>query len=457
MGFNWKFWQGQVEKSHAGEYGALAPFVPTSGNVNAFKSFLKGGTLSVDHRLAYSLHDRAAPLANATNMIADSVAQLDLFVIDSENVKVEDSELLSVLNAPGFGQTRTQIIEDFTLSFLLTNNAYWITDKFQKTLRTAKPFNVSPRASQRDSYAEEYRVTMPNGSNQASFVRQDDWTFTDRFNNQLLHIKTKTNDDGLEGRSPIEPIFTDIGQRISGGTHNLAMLTNGLRPTGSFSTEGDLSDEQYGRLKEQVEKQHAGADNAGGFFITEGGLKYIDMAKTNREMDYVKIIESSDKAIAQAYRVPLPLVTSDAQTFDNFDKSTQAFYDDAVFPVAEIVIASISTILGIEEGFTLTFDKTEVPAIRLRRLNEAQTKHKIGAFSDNETRLDLAMEPYEGGDIIYKPSTSIAVGSDDGALDEGEIEGEDEDEDEDKEFIEICVKDGMTEAEAKALWSTLNG
>lgn len=451
---NWKFWQKQTAvKSALPDYGNLWPMVSGAQAGNVFKSFLKGGSLSVDHRLAYMLHDRAAPLANATNRITDAVAQLDPFVVNSEGEKVDSSAVLDVLNDPGFGQTRTQIIEDFTLGFLLTNNAYWITDTFRKTLRTSKPFNVDPRANTRDAYVDEYRVTSPNGAGQSLFSREKDWKFLDRFGNELLHTKTKTRDDGLEGRSPIEPIFTDIGQRISGGTHNLALLQNGLRPTGNLSTEQDLSEEQFARLKEQIEQEHAGAENAGSFLITEGGLKYNDMAKTNREMDYVKIISSSSESIALAYKVPLPLVTTQSQTFDNFAQATQSFYDDAVFPTADIVFEAIAKILQIEEGFTLTYDKNEVPAIRQRRLDEAKTKHGIGAFSDNETRVDLATEPYEGGDVIYKPSTSTPVGSDDGALDQGKIEEGDK---EFREFIAICKSEGQTEQEAKALWSTLN-
>ena len=447
---NWKFWQKQaVQKSHSGDYGNLWPFASAPGDINLFKSFLKGGTLRVDSRLAYTLYDRAAPLASAVNRITDAVAQLDPFIVGPDDVKVDESAVLDTLNNPGFGQTRKQIIEDFTIAFLLTNNAYWITDTFRKTLRTSKPFNVSPKANTRDAYVDEYRVTSPNGAGQAHFKRQKDWTFTDGFKNELLHTKTKTRDDGLLGRSPIESIFTDIGQRISGGTHNLALLQNGLRPTGNLATDHDLSPEQFDRLKEQIKQEHAGAENAGSFLITEGGLKYVDMAKTNREMDYVKIISSSSEAIATTYKIPLPLITTTAQTFSNFNQAAQSFYDDAVFPTAEIVFDSIGKILQIEEGFRLVFDKNEVAAIRQRRLDEASTKHKIGAFSNNETRVGLETEPYQGGDVIYKPSTLVPVGSDDGALDEGEIEGEG------KEFIEICKADGMSEAEAKALWSNL--
>lgn len=438
------------KKSVVSTDGSLALLIPSHSDINVFKSFLKGGLLRVDHRLAYTLHDKAAPLANATNRIADAIAQLETFVVDEDDVKVDESAVLDVLNDPGFGQTRTEIIQDFVLAFLLTNNAYWITDRFKKTLRVPKPFNVSLTANVRDAYVDEYCVTSPNGASRAMFNRQPDWKFLDQLNNELVHIKTKTRNDGLEGRSPIEPIFTDVGQRISGGAHNLALLTNGLRPSGNLSTDQELSDDQYARLKEQIEKQHAGAENAGNFLITEGGLKYVDMAKTNREMDYVKIIATSSEAIAQAFKVPLPLVATTAQTLDNFSQATLSFYDDAVFPTAEIVFHSIEKVLGIEEGFHLTFDKNEVPAIRMRRLQEASTKHSIGAFSDNETRVGLATEPYEGGDTIFKPANLIPVGSDDGALDGGEIEGDA------KEFITLCIREGMSRTKAAVLWCQLN-
>lgn len=116
---SWQFWKKQaVQKSTShGAYGHLGPFVSSPCDINVFKAFLKGGLLRVDHRLAYTLHDRAAPLSNATNRITESVAQLDLFVIDPDGMKVEKSAVLETLNSPGFGQTRQQLIEDFTLAF----------------------------------------------------------------------------------------------------------------------------------------------------------------------------------------------------------------------------------------------------------------------------------------------------------------------------------------------------
>ena len=74
----------------------------------------------------------------------------------------------------------------------------------------------------------------------------------------------------------------------------------------------------------------------------------------------------------------------------------------------------------------MTFDKDEIPAIRERRINESASKHKIGVFTDNETREDMGFEGYPEGDIVYKPSNLLPAGEEDGARDGGEIEASDE-------------------------------
>lgn len=423
-------------------------------DLSSFLSYINGGYMSVSASNAYDLFDTAAPLANAVDKIAGAISGLTPVVRTDDNELVTKSNALDVLRNPGFGQTYQQFIEDFAVAYLLTRNAYAITDPFKRTIRTPKPFCVDPQANESDGYAGSYRVTSLNGSGIFEFnreIKSGEWLFKDALGQELFHIKGQTDNDGLLGRSPIEAILVEISQNIEGGKHNLSLLQNGLRLSGMMSTEQELSDDQYTRLKEQVDSQLQGSDNAGQYMLGENGLKFVEMSTTNKDMDYATVLKYSKEEISNKYNIPLPLISSDGQTFNNYSTAVQALYDDAVFPIAEILFNGIGKALGIDEGLKLTFDKDEVPAIRERRINEAATRHKIGVFTPNETRDTMGVEPFPGGDTVYQAANLLPIGEDDGAQDGGEIVS-----DEEKGFMNVLQKQyGMTKEEAREEWLKL--
>jgi HK97 family phage portal protein len=426
-------------------------------SIEDFKRWLSDGNFTFTGQLAYDLYDRSAPLSTAVNRIANAVAGLEPQVRNSQGEMVEASKVLDVLKDPGFGQSYHQFILDYALSYLLSGNAYLITDPFKISLRTPKPFYVAIKANNGDGYPECYTVTTVQNGTQQRFnreVKNGEWVFQDNMSQKLTHVKNATTNSNLEGRSLVESILIEISSNINGSRHNLSVLNNGMRPSGMFSTDDELSDEQYGRLKEQLDQEQSGVTNAGNNLIADGGLKFIEMSKSNRDMDFINVMKYSKEAIASKYNVPLPLMSSESMTLSNYMTAVENLYDDAVFPLAELLFNSIGVALDIEEGNVLTFDRDEVPAIRERRIREAANRHAIGVFSDNETRQGLGYESYEGGDTVYKPSTAVPVGDEDGALDQGEIAENDiiEETEEEKQFKLACKEMGLTKEAAHIEW-----
>lgn len=434
-------------------------FAPGGGgfesfDINDFKRFLSDGRFLVGSRLAYDLYDRASPLSNSVDKIAGAIANLKPMVRTIDGELVKDSKVIKVLDNVGFGQSYPQFIQDYGISFLLTRDAYLITDPFRRTLRTPKPFDVEIEANNNDGYVDNYRVTAMNSGKQATFNREvvgNTWIFKDDFDQELFHLKGQTSDDGLSGRSPIESILVEISQNVEGSKWNLSLLQNGMRPSGMFSTDTELSDDQFERLKEQMDQEQSGSGNAGNNIVADGGLKFVEMSTTNRDMDYINILKSSKIEVASKYNIPIPLISPDNMTLANYAIAEQAFYDNAVFPIAELLFTSIGKALDIEEGQVLTFDKDEIAAIRERRINEAAARHKIGVFSDNETREGLGFEGYPEGDTVYKPSAMLPVGQEDGARDGGEIEQDEEK----KAFLKSCHEMGLSKEESLLQWISI--
>ena len=132
---------------------------------------------------------------------------------------------------------------------------------------------------------------------------------------------------------------------------NKALLDNAARPSGALSYEpGDganLSNEQFERLKRELEEQFAGATNAGRPLLLDGGLEWQSMALSPAEMDFVALKEAAARDIALAFGVPPVLVglPGDA-TYANAREAGRALYRQTVLPLAGQVLRALETMIG---------------------------------------------------------------------------------------------------------------
>ncbi len=96
----------------------------------------------------------------------------------------------------------------------------------------------------------------------------------------VMHLRTFHPEDDYYGLSPLEAAAFGIDIHNSSQNWNKALLDNAARPSGALMFEpsegapGHLSDEQFKRLKEELEENYQGAVNAGRPFLLEGGLKW---------------------------------------------------------------------------------------------------------------------------------------------------------------------------------------
>lgn len=96
----------------------------------------------------------------------------------------------------------------------------------------------------------------------------------------IMHLRTFHPEDDYYGLSPLEAAAFAIDIHNSSQNWNKALLDNAARPSGALMFEpsegapGHLSDEQFKRLKEELEENYQGAVNAGRPFLLEGGLKW---------------------------------------------------------------------------------------------------------------------------------------------------------------------------------------
>lgn len=117
----------------------------------------------------------------------------------------------------------------------------------------------------------------------------------------IMHLKTFNPEDDHYGLSALEPSAFAVGIHNSAADWNKALLDNAARPSGALlfepsdGTPANLSDEQFKRLKAELEDNYQGAINAGRPFLLEGGLKWHAWVPANDEID----IPTTDVALGQ--------------------------------------------------------------------------------------------------------------------------------------------------------------
>ncbi len=234
---------------------------------------------------------------------------------------------------------------------------------------------------------------------------------------QIRNFSTKSH-SLLRGQSLLVAASNEARQHILGGKHNVSLLKKGARPSLVMHYASDTSIDEFEESKATIEAAVSGYDNAGKVIVTEGGqLQVEQMSTSNVDMDFGKLQDMAKQAVALQYHVPLPLITTDATTLNNYQVALLALYDDAVLPLAGRIFGGLSDFLlpryGLDPSrYRITYNPDQITALQARRLDELKVRSDLQIESDNELRELLGREPYEGGEVMRKPANLVPVGSD---------------------------------------------
>jgi len=123
----------------------------------------------------------------------------------------------------------------------------------------------------------------------------------------ILHVRLFHPDNDHYGMSPIEAAAAAIDIHNAAGGWNKALLDNSARPSGALvyaAKSGNLTGEQFARLKSELEAGFQGARNAGRPLLLEGGLDWKPLSLSPKDMDFVEAKHAAAREIALAMGVP---------------------------------------------------------------------------------------------------------------------------------------------------------
>jgi HK97 family phage portal protein len=285
-----------------------------------------------------------AVVYRAVRMVAEAAASVPLLLYQGEE-EITEHPLLHLLARPSPGASTPDLFEAWYGFLLVSGNAYIEALAVGGTVRelhALRPdrMKVVPGPG---GWPEAYEYTADGRTIRIAGEAVPGVP-------RILHVRLFHPLCDHYGLSPIEAAASAIDTHNTASRWNKALLDNSARPSGALvytARDGNLTAEQYNRLKSELEQGFQGAARAGRPLLLEGGLDWKSMSLTPRDMDFIEAKHVAAREIALALGVPPMLLGIPGDnTYSNYQEATRSFWRATVLPLVNRTAKALSTWLG---------------------------------------------------------------------------------------------------------------
>ena len=350
-----------------------------------------------------------AVVYRSVRMIAEAAASVPLFLFDGER-EVDDHPLLTLIARPNPMQCGPDLFEAWYGHLLVAGNAYLEAVSVAgapRELHALRPDRVKVVPGP-DGWPEAYDYSV---GGQTVRFEQDAGDGV----RPILHMGLFHPLNDHYGLSPLEPAATGIDLHNAAGSWNKALLDNSACPSGALvytAKDGQLSPEQYDRLKSELEESFQGARNAGRPLLLEGGLDWKAMAFSPKDMDFIAAKQTAAREVALALGVPPMLLGIPGDnTYSNYAEANRSFWRQTVLPLVNRTAKALSAWLapGFGPGsgassLALRPDLDTVEALSTEREALWDRVRRSDFLTVNEKRAAVGYGAIDGGDELAPAS-----------------------------------------------------
>jgi HK97 family phage portal protein len=319
-------------------------------------------------------------------LIAEAAASVPLDVAHTDAGIAQD--IAKLLAEPNPKQAAAEFMEALYLQLTLSGNAY-----LECVVLDGKPRELYILRADRmrvvpglDGWPEAYDY-MVQGKTMRFAVGEGP--------SPILHLMLNHPADDHYGLSAMEAAATAIDIHNEASRWNKSLLDNAARPSGAlvYANDGsNMTDEQFERLKRELEDGFQGATNAGRPLLLEGGLDWKQLSLSPKDMDFIELKNAAAREIALAFGVP-PLILGIAgdNTHANYAEANKVFWRQCVAPLVKKTVQSLGAWLGKHGGYgvVLTPDFDAVDAMTETREPLWKAITAANFLSESEKRIAL--------------------------------------------------------------------
>ena len=307
-------------------------------------------------------YDQAVRDGFLTNPIAQRAVRIVSEGVGQAPMTILNDDLAALVTATSAGQS---LVETLAAQILLHGNGYVQIIK-DANGRPVELFALRPDRVKiiggSDGWPSAYEYAV---GTETVFIPIDD----DNGWPNIVQIKAMHPLDDHLGASALAASQQAVAIHNAASEWNRALLENAARPSGALVYEtGDgagLTNEQFERLKCELEAAFSGSVNAGRPMLLDGGLKWQSMAMSPADMDFATLKSAAAREIALAFGVPPMLLGLPGDnTYSNYREANRALWRLTLLPLSEKIFAALQE--GLSPWFpnsAITVDLDRITAL----------------------------------------------------------------------------------------------
>ena len=227
----------------------------------------------------------------------------------------------------------------------------------------------------------------------------------------IIHLKYFHPRSQYYGLSPIQAAELSIISDLASANYNKKFFENSAIPDGFLTTDQELSDPAFRRLKKMWQQAHGGIKGAHRIAIGEMGLKWQATAFNAKDMEFINSRKLSREEITNIYGIP-PAIAGIMETssYGSLNEQKRFFWENTMAPLLSFIESKLNSELVPkfkDDDLYIEFDITTIQAIRENRESEARVASALvdrGIKTANEIRREMfGLEPVEWGDVWHPP------------------------------------------------------
>jgi len=271
-------------------------------------------------------------------MIAEAATRVPFTVVEGGQRHTEHP-VLSLLNHPNPHKSGVELLEQIYAYLQTAGNAYLeaaFVGGEVKALYDLRPDRMKVIAGS-DGWPVAYGYSAGGKTRRLSQLNAP--------MPKVLHLKLFHPMDDHYGLAPLDAARTSLDIHNAASNWNKSLLDNAARPSGALiysAATGNLTTDQFDRLKVELEQGFQGASNAGRPMVLEGGLDWKTIAMTPKDMDFIEAKNVAAREIALAFGVPPMLLGIPGDnTYANFAEANRSLWRQTVVPLVRRVAANL--------------------------------------------------------------------------------------------------------------------
>jgi HK97 family phage portal protein len=307
-----------------------------------------------------------------------------------------------VLRRPNKYQTWQKFAEQWIISKLAHGNTYvvLVRDRRQVVveMHVLNPYRVTP-------------LVAPDGSVYYQ-LQQDDLAQVSAEDSvavpasEIIHDTMIALFHPLVGISPIYACGLAATQGLRIQENSTTFFANMSRPSGILTSPGQIDDIRAKTYKARWEENYGGA-NVGRVAVLGNDLKYQPLAVNADDAQLVDQLKLTAEVVCSTFHVPAYMVgAGPTPPYANIQAVNQQYFSQCLQTLIESMEAHLDYGLGLGaiDGRVLGIELDIGALLRMDSLTQMEVVTKGiqgGAFTPNDGRAMLDLEPLEGGGTVY--------------------------------------------------------